>query len=102
MACCQHLAEQNRNSHKSTGYIFVAGVAVRDAAGRPEPHRVRGAGHDQQGEQQNHRTIDVEGCLLQKIDDGSATLNFPDFCLLLAEKSKEVDPETLFKENELQ
>ena len=36
--------------------------------------------------------------MINKIDDGSASLTFPDFCLLIAEKSKELDPETHFKD----
>ena len=36
--------------------------------------------------------------MINKIDDGSASLTFPDFCLLIGEKSKELDPETHFKD----
>ena len=36
--------------------------------------------------------------MINKIDDGSASLTFPDFCLLIAEKAKELDPETHFKD----
>ena len=36
--------------------------------------------------------------MINKIDDGSASLNFADFCLLMSEKTVEVDPETLFKD----
>ena len=36
--------------------------------------------------------------MINKIDDGSASLNFDDFCLLMSEKTVEVDPETLFKD----
>ena len=36
--------------------------------------------------------------MINKIDDGSASLNFGDFCLLMSEKTVEVDPETLFKD----
>ena len=36
--------------------------------------------------------------MINKIDDGTASLAFEDFCLLLREKSKETDPETLFKD----
>lgn len=36
--------------------------------------------------------------MINKIDDGSASLNFEDFCLLMSEKTVEVDPETLFKD----
>ena len=33
-----------------------------------------------------------------KIDDGSASLSFPNFCLLIGEKTKEMDHETHFKD----
>ena len=36
--------------------------------------------------------------MINKIDDGSATLSFSDFCLLIGEKAKEMDPETHFKD----
>ena len=36
--------------------------------------------------------------MINKIDDGSASLTFPDFCLLIGEKSKELDPVTHFKD----
>ena len=36
--------------------------------------------------------------MINKIDDGSASLAFPDFCLLIGEKAKETDPETHFKD----
>ena len=36
--------------------------------------------------------------MINKIDDGSASLSFMDFCLLLREKTKEMDPETHFKD----
>jgi Ca2+-binding EF-hand superfamily protein len=36
--------------------------------------------------------------MINKIDDGSASLSFPDFCLLIGEKAKELDPETHFKD----
>ena len=36
--------------------------------------------------------------MINKIDDGSASLSFRDFCLLLREKTKEMDPETHFKD----
>ena len=36
--------------------------------------------------------------MINKIDDGTASLAFEDFCLLLREKSKETDPEILFKD----
>ena len=37
--------------------------------------------------------------MINKIDDGSASLSFPDFNLLIREKAKEVDPETHFNRN---
>ena len=36
--------------------------------------------------------------MINKIDDGSASLMFSDFCLLIQEKAKEMDPETHFKD----
>ena len=36
--------------------------------------------------------------MTNKIDDGSASLTFADFCLLIGEKAKELDPETHFKD----
>ena len=36
--------------------------------------------------------------MINKIDDGSASLDFTDFCTLIREKTKEVDPETHFKD----
>ena len=36
--------------------------------------------------------------MINKIYDGSASLAFPHFCLLIAEKAKELDPETHFKD----
>merc|ERR1712179_122038 len=36
--------------------------------------------------------------MINKIDDGSASLTFPDFRLLVGEKAKELDPETHFKD----
>jgi hypothetical protein len=36
--------------------------------------------------------------MINKIYDGSASLTFPDFCLLIGEKAKELDPETHFKD----
>ena len=36
--------------------------------------------------------------MINKIDAGSASLTFPNFCQLIAEKSKELDPETHFKD----
>merc|ERR1711936_442060 len=36
--------------------------------------------------------------MINKIDDGTASLNFPDFCLLINEKTREMEPETHFKD----
>ena len=36
--------------------------------------------------------------MINKIDDGSASLAFTDFCTLIREKTKEVDTETHFKD----
>ena len=36
--------------------------------------------------------------LINKIDDGSATLHFTDFCILMEEKTSENDSETHFKD----
>ena len=36
--------------------------------------------------------------MINKIDDGSASLAFADFCLLIGEKATELDPETHFKD----
>ena len=36
--------------------------------------------------------------MINKIDDGTASLAFEDFCLLMREKTKEIDPEILFKD----
>ena len=36
--------------------------------------------------------------MINKIDDGTASLSFLDFCLLMSEKTKEMDPETHFKD----
>ena len=36
--------------------------------------------------------------MINKIDDGTASLAFPDFCLVVNEKAKENDPETHFKD----
>ena len=36
--------------------------------------------------------------MMNKIDDGSASLTFADFCLLIGEKAKELDAETHFKD----
>ena len=46
---------------------------------------------------QNPTDVEVQD-LINKIDDGTASLSFPDFCLLIGEKSKELDPETHFKD----
>ena len=36
--------------------------------------------------------------MINKIDDGTASLAFEDFSLLMREKTKEIDPEILFKD----
>ena len=36
--------------------------------------------------------------MINKIDDGSASFAFPDFFLLIKEKTKELDPEIHFKD----
>ena len=36
--------------------------------------------------------------MINKIDDGSGTLDFSDFCLVIKEKTKELDSETHFKD----
>merc|ERR1719422_732688 len=36
--------------------------------------------------------------MTNQIDDGSSTLNSEDFCLLVMEKNREIDTETLFKD----
>ena len=36
--------------------------------------------------------------MINKIDDGTATISFDDFCKLMGEKTKEIDPETHFKD----
>ena len=36
--------------------------------------------------------------MINKIDDGTASLAFEDFSLLMKEKTKEIDPEILFKD----
>ena len=36
--------------------------------------------------------------MINKIDDGTDSLSFEDFCLLLGEKSKEMDLKTHFKD----
>ena len=36
--------------------------------------------------------------MINKIDDGTASLAFEDLCLLMREKTKEIDPEILFKD----
>ena len=35
---------------------------------------------------------------INRLDDGSGTLNFDDFCKVIQKKKKEVDPETDYKE----
>ena len=46
---------------------------------------------------QNPTDIEVQD-LINKIDDGSGTLDFNDFCLVIKEKTKEVDTEIHFKD----
>ena len=46
---------------------------------------------------QNPTDIEVQD-LINKIDDGSGTLDFSDFCLVIKEKTKEVDTEIHFKD----
>ena len=36
--------------------------------------------------------------MINKIDDGTASISFTDFCHLMGEKTKEIDPETHFKD----
>ena len=36
--------------------------------------------------------------MINNIDDGSASLSFASFCLLMKEKTKETDPETHYKD----
>ena len=36
--------------------------------------------------------------MINKIDDGSATLDFKDFCFVIKEKTREMDTETHFKD----
>ena len=36
--------------------------------------------------------------MINKIDDGTASISFKDFCKLMGEKTKEIDPETHFKD----
>ena len=46
---------------------------------------------------QNPTDIEVQD-LINKIDDGSGTLDFNDFCVVIKEKNKELDSETHFKD----
>ena len=46
---------------------------------------------------QNPTDVEVQD-LINKIDDGSGTLDFTDFCLVMKEKTKELDSETHFKD----
>ena len=46
---------------------------------------------------QNPTDIEVQD-LINKIDDGSGTLDFNDFCVVIKEKTKELDTETHFKD----
>ena len=46
---------------------------------------------------QNPTDVEVQD-LINKIDDGSGTLDFSDFCLVIKEKTKELDSETHFKD----
>ena len=46
---------------------------------------------------QNPTDVEVQD-LINKIDDGSGTLDFTDFCLVIKEKTKELDSETHFKD----
>ena len=46
---------------------------------------------------QNPTECEVQD-MINKVDDGTASLDFEDFCLVLREKAKEIDPETLFKD----
>ena len=36
--------------------------------------------------------------MINKIDDGSSTLDFKDFCFVIKEKTREMDTETHFKD----
>ena len=46
---------------------------------------------------QNPTDVEVQD-LINKIDDGSGTLDFSDFCLVIKEKSRELESETHFKD----
>ena len=46
---------------------------------------------------QNPTDVEVQD-LINKIDDGTGTLDFNDFCLVIKEKTKELDHETHFKD----
>ena len=46
---------------------------------------------------QNPTDVEVQD-LINKIDDGSGTLDFNDFCVVIKEKNKELDFETHFKD----
>ena len=46
---------------------------------------------------QNPTDVEVQD-LINKVDDGSGTLDFSDFCLVIKEKTKELDSETHFKD----
>ena len=46
---------------------------------------------------QNPTDVEVQD-LINKIDDGTGTLDFNDFCLVIKEKTKEMDHETHFKD----
>ena len=46
---------------------------------------------------QNPTDVEVQD-LINKIDDGTGTLDFNDFCLVIKEKTKEMDSETHFKD----
>ena len=45
----------------------------------------------------NPTDVEVQD-LINKIDDGSGTLNFSDFCMVIKEKSRELESETHFKD----
>merc|ERR1712159_604920 len=57
------------------------GAWHRDALARPEPDRGGAAGHDQRGR-----------------PDGNGTIDFPEFCTLMARKMKDTDSEEELKE----
>ena len=46
---------------------------------------------------QNPTDVEVQD-MINKIDDGSATLDFKDFCFVIKEKTREMDTETHFKD----